>query len=60
MVFWFARGPLLAVLPMSLLLSSAVTRPSGASLARVVIIGVALAAVLGAYTARRAGQRRSS
>lgn len=60
LVFWLARGPLLAVSPMSLLLSSAVSRPSGASLARAVIIGAALAVILGAYTAHRAGQRRSS
>jgi Family of unknown function (DUF6297) len=60
MVFWFARGPLLAVLPMSLLLSSAISRPSAAVLTRAVVIGAGLAAALGAYTSYRAGQRRTS
>lgn len=60
MVFWFARGPLLAVLPMSLLLSGAISRPSGGALARAVVIGAGLAAGLGAYAGYRAGQRRSS
>ena len=59
-VFWFARGPLLSVLPMCLLLSSAISRPSAAAVTRAVIIGAGLAAALGAYTSYRAGQRRSS
>jgi hypothetical protein len=60
MVFWFGRGPLVAVLPMSLLISSAISRPSAGTLARAVVIGALLAVVLGFYTARRAAKRRTS
>jgi hypothetical protein len=60
MVFWFARGPVLAVLPMALLLSAAAGRSTPGAVGRAVVIGAGLAAALGAYTARRARQRRSS
>jgi Family of unknown function (DUF6297) len=59
-LFWFAQGPLLAVLPMTLLLSATFGRPQAAVLERAVVIGAGLAAALGSYAARRARQRRSS
>jgi hypothetical protein len=59
-VLWFALGPLLAVLPMTLLLSAASNRSQPAALVRAVVVGAGLAAVLGSYAARRARKRRSS
>jgi Family of unknown function (DUF6297) len=53
-VFWYAWGTLLAVVPMTVLLSDAIRSPGPGSLARAVIIGALLAAGLGAYAARRA------
>jgi hypothetical protein len=59
-IFWYAWGPLLAVAPMALLLSSALgTAPPGA-VTRAVVIGAALAAGLGAYAARRAARLRAA
>jgi Family of unknown function (DUF6297) len=63
-VFWYAWGPVLAVAPMTALLSSALgASHNGAShhaaLVRAVVIGAALAAGLGAYAARRAARLRS-
>jgi hypothetical protein len=58
-VFWFALGPLVSVVPMALLLPSALgVAHSGA--ARAVVAGAALAAGLGAYAARRAARLGSS
>ena len=58
-VFWYAWGTVLAVLPMTVLVSSALGSTSSASLVRAVIIGAGFAAGLGAYAARRAGRLRS-
>jgi hypothetical protein len=53
-VFWYAWGTLLAVVPMTVLLSGAIGSPSPGSLARAVVIGALLAAGLGSYAVRRA------
>ena len=53
-VFWYAWGTLLAVVPMTVLLSDAIRSPGPGSLARAVVIGALLAAGLGAYAVRRA------
>lgn len=58
-VFWYAWGTLLAVVPMTVLLSSAIRSPGPGSLARAVVIGALLAAGLGAYAARRAARLRA-
>lgn len=58
-VFWYAWGTVLAVLPMTVLVSSALGSTSSASLVRAVIIGAGFAVGLGAYAARRAGRLRS-
>jgi len=58
-IFWYAWGTLLAVVPMTVLLSSAIRSPGPGSLARAVVIGAGLAAVLAAYAARRAGGLRT-
>ncbi len=55
-VFWYAWGTLLAVVPMTVLLYSAIRSPGPGSLARAVVIGAGLAAALGGYAARRAGR----
>ena len=59
-VFWYAWGTLLAVVPMTVLLSSAIRSPGPGSLARAVVIGALLAAGLGAYAARRAARLNSA
>ena len=38
-VIWYARGPVLAVVPMTVLLSGAIRSPGTGSLARAVVIG---------------------
>jgi hypothetical protein len=53
-VFWYAWGTLLAVVPMTVLLSGAIGSPGPGSLARAVVIGALLAAGLGSYAVRRA------
>ena len=59
-VVWYAWGPVLAVVPMTVLLSSAIRSPGTGSLARAVVIGAALAASLGGYAARRARRLRAA
>jgi hypothetical protein len=58
-VFWYAWGTVLAVLPMTVLVSSALRSPGPAPLVRAVVIGAGLAAGLGAYAARRAKRLRA-
>jgi hypothetical protein len=58
-VFWYAWGTVLAVLPMTVLVSSALGSPSSGALVRALVIGAGLAAGLGAYAARRAGRLRA-
>jgi hypothetical protein len=58
-IFWYAWGTLLAVVPMTVLLSSAIRSPGPGSLARAVVIGALLAVGLGVYAARRAGRLRA-
>jgi hypothetical protein len=59
-VVWYAWGPVLAVVPMTVLLSSAIRSPGTGSLARAVVLGAALAAGLGGYAARRARRLRAA
>ncbi len=59
-VFWYAWGPVLAVAPMTVLLSSAVGASGPAALVRAVVIGGGLAVSLGAYAARRARRLRAA
>lgn len=58
-VFWYAWGTVLAVLPMTVLVSSALGSPGPAPLLRALVIGAGLAAGLGAYAARRARRLRA-
>jgi hypothetical protein len=58
-IFWSALGAVLAVVPMTVLLSSALGTSHGEALARAVVIGGGLAAGLWAYAARRAEKLRS-
>ena len=58
-LFWLALGPVLAVGPMTVLLSGALRSSQPTELLRTVVIGVALAAGLGAYAAARARRLRS-
>ncbi len=58
-VFWYAWGTLLAVLPMTVLVSSALGSASSASLVRALVVGAGLAVGLGAWAARRAGRLRA-
>jgi len=58
-VFWYAWGTVLAIAPMTVLVSSALRSPGPGALARAVVIGAGLAAGLGAYAARRAGRLRA-
>jgi Family of unknown function (DUF6297) len=58
-VFWYAWGTVLAVLPMTVLVSSALGSASPGSLIRALVIGAGLAVGLGAYAARRAGRLRA-
>jgi hypothetical protein len=57
--FAYALGPVLAVAPMTALLSSAIGSGTPGALARAAVIGAGLAAGLGAYAARRAGRMRA-
>jgi hypothetical protein len=58
-VFWYAWGTVLAILPMTVLVSSALRSPGSGALVRAVVIGAGLAAGLGAYAGRRAGRLRA-
>ena len=53
-VVWFAWGPVLAIAPMTALLSSAIGPADPRAVVRAVVLGAGLAAGLGAYAARRA------
>jgi hypothetical protein len=59
-IFWSAWGALLAIVPMTALLSSALGTSHGGALARAVVIGGGLAAGLWAYAVRRAARLRSA
>ncbi len=54
--FWYAWGTVLAVLPMTVLVTSALGSAGPGPLVRALVIGAGLAAGLGAYAARRAGR----
>jgi hypothetical protein len=58
-VVWYALGTVLAVLPMTVLVTSALGSAGQASLVRALVIGAGLAAGLGAYAARRARRLRA-
>jgi hypothetical protein len=55
-VFWLALGPLAAVVPMAVLLPSALGASHAAAVTRAVVAGAVLAAGLGTYAARRAAR----
>jgi hypothetical protein len=57
---WFAWGPMLALAPMTALVSGAVGSAAAGPLQRAVVIGALLAAGLGAYAARRAARLNSA
>jgi hypothetical protein len=59
-VLWLAWGPVLAVLPMTVLLSSALGPSQHGGVARTVVIGAGLAVAIGAYAARRATRLRAA
>jgi len=59
-VLWLAWGPVLAVLPMTVLLSSALGPSQHGGVARAVVVGAGLAVALGAYAARRAARLRAT
>jgi hypothetical protein len=59
-VFWLILGPLLAVVPMAVLLPGALGASHAAALVRTVVVGAALAGGLGAYAARRASKLYSA
>jgi hypothetical protein len=58
-VVWYALGTVLAVLPMTVLVTSALGSAGQAPLVRALVIGAGLAAGLGAYAARRARRLRA-
>jgi hypothetical protein len=59
-LFWLILGPLIAVVPLAVLLPSALGASHAAALARTVVVGAALAGGLGAYAARRAARLYSA
>jgi hypothetical protein len=59
-VLWLILGPLLAVVPMAVLLPGALGASHAGALTRAVVVGAALAAGLGAYAARRAARLYSA
>jgi hypothetical protein len=59
-VFWLVLGPLAAVVPMAVLLPSALAASDAGAVARAVVAGAVLAAVLGTYAARRAARLGSA
>jgi len=59
-VFWLILGPLIAVVPLAVLLPSALGASHAAALARTVVVGAALGGGLGAYAARRAARLYSA
>jgi hypothetical protein len=58
-VFWYAWGTVLAVLPMTVLVASALGSPGSGPLVRALVVGAGLVVGLGAYAARRAGRLRA-
>ena len=58
-IAWFAWGPVLAVVPMTALLPSAIAPADPGAVARAVVFGAGLAAALGRYATRRARRLRS-
>jgi hypothetical protein len=59
-LFWLILGPLIAVVPLAVLLPSALGASHAAALARTVVVGAALAGGLAAYAARRAARLYSA
>jgi hypothetical protein len=59
-VFWLILGPLVAVVPMAVLLPSALGASHAGALGRAVVAGAVLAAGLGTYAARRAARLYSA
>jgi len=59
-LFWLILGPLIAIVPLAVLLPSALGASHAAALARSVVVGAALAGGLGAYAARRAARLYSA
>jgi Family of unknown function (DUF6297) len=59
-LFWLILGPLIAVVPLAVLLPSALGASHAAALARTVVVGAALGGGLGAYAARRAARLYSA
>jgi len=59
-VFWLVLGPLIAVVPMAVLLPSALGASHAGAVGRAVIAGAALAAGLGTYAMRRAARLYSA
>jgi hypothetical protein len=58
-ILWLTMGPLVSVLPMTLLLSAALGSSSGGPLTRAVVLGAGLAVALGAFAAHRARNLRA-
>jgi hypothetical protein len=58
-ILWLTMGPLVSVLPMTLLLSAALGSPSDGPLTRAVILGAGLAVALGVFAAHRARNLRA-
>ncbi|HUA30867.1 MAG TPA: DUF6297 family protein [Streptosporangiaceae bacterium] len=59
-LLWFVWGPVLAVAPMTVLLSSALHASRPGALTRTVVVGLGLAAGLGIYASVRARRLRSA
>jgi hypothetical protein len=59
-LFWLILGPLIAVVPLAVLLPSALGASHATALARTVVVGAALAGGLGTYAARRAARLYSA
>ena len=59
-ILWFAWGPILAVVPMTALLPSAIGPSDPGAVVRAVVLGAVLAAGLGVYATRRAARLRSA
>jgi hypothetical protein len=59
-VLWLAWGPVLAVVPMTVLLSGALGPSQPGAVVRAVVVGAGLAVGIGAYAARRAARLRAA
>jgi Family of unknown function (DUF6297) len=59
-VLWLAWGPVLAVVPMTVLLSSALGASQHGAVVRAVAVGAGLAVAVGAYAVRRAARLRAA